>query len=397
MRINKLKIKNIWYKIQDWRFGESVKGIDDKPIEDSGNPISSGAIYELEESINSHFDELSDELENKVDTVEGMGLSTNDFSDEYKEKIDSIDPSTFESVIEGISIDGEPLEIHDKIVDLPPYPTELPASDVFEWAKQRFKPAYNLDEISDGIERNWNDKADADSVYTKAEMDSALSLKYEKPEDGISINDLDVNVQESLNRADSALQEHQDISGKANISDLSIVATSGDYSDLSGVPTNISDFTNDAGYITQNDVVVNQSYPSSWRKRGSIENLIEDINNDSTATTGKTYMSTVYYNDLPGGLLQGELKAEIMASEGFGKVVLFTLTSSSNAPYHWEYTSAWGGSGNWRAFVEESQLANVAKSGSYTDLLGKPTKLSDFNNDTSFVSAKLLDDTLVLE
>ena len=51
-------------------------------------------------------------------------------------------------------------------------------------------------------------------------------------------------------------------------------------------------------------------------------------------------MSTVSYSDLPAGLIQGELKVEILDSEEFGKVILFTLTSSNVEPYHWEYTSA---------------------------------------------------------
>ena len=52
------------------------------------------------------------------------------------------------------------------------------------------------------------------------------------------------------------LTEHQDISGKANAADLSTVATSGSYNDLSNkptiptVPTNVSAFNNDAGYLT---------------------------------------------------------------------------------------------------------------------------------------------------
>jgi hypothetical protein len=53
------------------------------------------------------------------------------------------------------------------------------------------------------------------------------------------------------------LTQHQDISGKANTADLATVAFSGSYNDLSNkptiptVPTNVSAFTNDAGYLTQ--------------------------------------------------------------------------------------------------------------------------------------------------
>ena len=49
------------------------------------------------------------------------------------------------------------------------------------------------------------------------------------------------------------LTTHQDISGKANISDLATVATTGAYSDLTGtptIPTKVSDLTNDSGFLT---------------------------------------------------------------------------------------------------------------------------------------------------
>ena len=51
-----------------------------------------------------------------------------------------------------------------------------------------------------------------------------------------------------------------DVSGKANTSDLATVATTGAYADLIGtptiptVPTNVSDFTNDAGYLVASDI-----------------------------------------------------------------------------------------------------------------------------------------------
>lgn len=39
------------------------------------------------------------------------------------------------------------------VVSLPAYPTSLPASDVYSWAKASTKPSYSLDEISDGSTR----------------------------------------------------------------------------------------------------------------------------------------------------------------------------------------------------------------------------------------------------
>ena len=98
---------------------------------------------------------------------------------------------------------------------------------------------------------------------------------YSKPSGGIPKSDLADAVQASLGKADSALQSHQDISHLLSKNDanktyqpiiglssklsasyvdgLAIVATSGKYSDLSGlptIPTNNNQLTNGAGYIT---------------------------------------------------------------------------------------------------------------------------------------------------
>lgn len=60
---------------------------------------------------------------------------------------------------------------------------------------------------------------------------------YSKPSGGIPKTDLASTVQESLNKADTAIQTHQDISGKADKTSLAAVATSGSYTDLSNKPT----------------------------------------------------------------------------------------------------------------------------------------------------------------
>lgn len=86
---------------------------------------------------------------------------------------------------------------------------------------------FNTDAGKDNIEIDINTIFNASNYYTKNEIDHK-----------------------------GYLTEHQDISGKANSSDLSTVATSGDYNDLTNkptiptIPTNVSAFTNDAGYLT---------------------------------------------------------------------------------------------------------------------------------------------------
>ena len=49
------------------------------------------------------------------------------------------------------------------------------------------------------------------------------------------------------------------------------------------------------------------------------------------------------------------MRVEIMSEaivpvDTIKKTILFTVTSS-NAPYHWEYTSVYGNTGNWISFT----------------------------------------------
>ena len=53
--------------------------------------------------------------------------------------------------------------------------------------------------------------------YTKEQADQLLAQKYVKPGSGIPKTDLAADVQASLEKADTALQQHQDISGKQDV------------------------------------------------------------------------------------------------------------------------------------------------------------------------------------
>ena len=200
-------------------------------------------------------------------------------------------------------------------------------------------------------------------AYTKAETDALLATKANESE----------------------------LSDYATVESLATVAMSGDYDDLSNkptilvVPTDVSAFNNDAGYITQEEVIINEAFPNSWHTTGTMADLIADINADTDAVAGKVYMDTVSFSDLPGEMQQAELKAEIISQTGNSKVIVFTVTSSEVSPYHWEYTSAYGQTNSWREWVtpaamqsalsvkaNSADLATVATSGDYADLTNKP-------------------------
>ena len=200
-------------------------------------------------------------------------------------------------------------------------------------------------------------------AYTKAETDALLATKANESE----------------------------LSNYATVESLATVATSGSYTDLTDkptipvVPTDVSAFNNDAGYITQEEVIINEAFPNSWHTTGTMADLIADINADTDAVAGKVYMDTVSFSDLPGEMQQAELKSEIISQLGNSKVIVFTVTSSEVSPYHWEYTSAYGQTNIWREWVtpaamqsalsvkaNSADLATVATSGDYADLTNKP-------------------------
>ena len=64
------------------------------------------------------WDDAVDALDDKVDAVEGKGLSTNDFTDAYKEKLDSVAASAQTNVIETVKVNGTALTVTDKAVDI---------------------------------------------------------------------------------------------------------------------------------------------------------------------------------------------------------------------------------------------------------------------------------------
>ena len=62
---------------------------------------------------------LTDALTGKVDTEEGKGLSTNDFTDELKTKLDNLNADGEANILNAIKINGTALAIEDKAVDIP--------------------------------------------------------------------------------------------------------------------------------------------------------------------------------------------------------------------------------------------------------------------------------------
>lgn len=107
-----------------------------------------------------------------------------------------------------------------------------------------------------------------DNYYTKAEANTALDSKADKT-DTYTKSQVDTALALKQDASTAFSGDYNDLSNKPDLTvyaesaDLATVATSGDYDDLTNkptiptVPTNVSAFTNDAGYLTQHQSLDN--------------------------------------------------------------------------------------------------------------------------------------------
>ena len=192
----------------------------------SNKPLSAAQGVALKELINALSNSMTayrtaaaqDVIDSgKVDKVTGKGLSSNDYTDAAKAKVDALAP---------VATSGN----YDDLTNKPTIPAPVTEQTVSGW----------------GFTKNTG--------------------TYSKPTGGIPKTDLASAVQASLGKADTALQEHQSLAAYRTAAAQDIIdngkqdkITSTNklaYSLISGtptiptVPTNVSAFTNDAGYLT---------------------------------------------------------------------------------------------------------------------------------------------------
>lgn len=135
--------------------------------------------------------------------------------------------------------------------------------------------------------------------------------------------------------------------------------TSVDWSDITNKPTNVSYWTNDAGYITSaalptkvSDLTNDAGYITS----ASLPTKVSDLTNDAGYITASVNNLTNYYTKT-----DTYTQAEVNAL--FNALTIPTKTSDLTND----------GSDGTSTYVEADDLATVATSGSYNDLTDKPT------------------------
>ena len=210
------------------------------------------------------------------------------------------------------------------------------------------------------------------NYYTKSEVDTELGGKS------------DTNHTHS-----QYLTSHQDISGKANSSDLASVATSGDYDDLTNkptipaaqvnsdwnassgvaqilnkptiptVPTNVSAFTNDAGYLTSHQDISGKVDVSDLPTK--LSDLTDDLGSSPTHTHSQ-YLTS--HQDISGKADVNHIHNQYLTSHQSLSNYYTKSETYSQSEVDSIVTQIESG---------QAMLADVALSGDYDDLTNKPT------------------------
>ena len=192
--------------------GESVEDIIDERVASlvDSAPDTLNTLNELAEALGddpNFATTVATEIGKKVDKVEGKGLSTNDFTDEYKTKLDGLENITFE--------ESDPT---------------VPA-----WAKEETKPTYTAEEVgalSKDIELfsgNYNDLEDGPHITEDmgGELfvcDPEGNIIFKADAEGVKANRID---------ADELIVNGRSIEDFAGTSGI----FSGSYNDLTDLPT----------------------------------------------------------------------------------------------------------------------------------------------------------------
>ena len=115
------------------------------------------------------------------------------------------------------------------------------------------------------------------------------------------------------------------------------------------------------------------TFSNSWPTNSTTKVFCDAIAADSNAVAGKAYLGEVTINDLPAGIGNAEIVAEIMdGTTAADKVIKLTLTSGNVSPYMWVYTY-WNNGSNvsgWQTWQEPLVSGTNIKTINSNSILG---------------------------
>lgn len=172
------------------------------------------------------------------------------------------------------------------------------------------------------------------------------------------------------------LSNKPDLSVYAESSSLATVATSGSYNDLENkpsiptVPTNVSSFNNDSGYITKDVNDLTNYTTTSNLATVATSGDYDDLENKPTIPVVPTNVSS-FTND------SGYITKSVNNLDNYTPTSSLSSVATSGA------YSDLSGTPDLSIYAQSANLATVATSGDYEDLSNKPTIPSAVQTDTS--------------
>ena len=322
-----------------------------------------GIVAEAVAQANAYTDDVA---EGKVDKEEGKGLSENDFTDEDKGKLDGIETDAQKNIIEIIKRNGAVLPVTDKTVDIAvPTTTSSLTND----------SGYITNEVDDLT--NYYDKDETDTIIaTEAETRDAADLNLQEQIDAISSASDVVDVVGTY----TELQNYD----TSKLSDNDIIKV-------------LTDETHDgaASYYRWNDTTEVFTYIGSQGPFYTKSETDATFVPQTRTINGKGLNSDVVLtaadvNALPASTVIPTVNdATLTIRKNGTTVTTFTANSAQDATADISVPTKVSDLANDLNFVEETDLADVAFSGIYADIIDTPlipTKTSDLTNDSDFVS-----------
>lgn len=253
----------------------------------------------LEESTNSlvNLKELIEEFLEGGDYGSGV-LSDNNFTDALKAKLEGLENYN-DSELRGLLNDVN-AALNAKANKSTTYTKEEVDNKIanIDISSQISNFATD-EELANGLATKQNTIANLQQIEDGAALGATA---YQKPETGIPPTDLTAGIQSSLNKAETALQSHQDISGKANASDVYTKQT---------VDTMLSGKA-DAGSTYSKSVIDS--------KIATVDNKIPDTSAFRTETQINTLISTALVDVVYAGETIGTASSDDEGEGGGGDI-----------------------------------------------------------------------------
>ena len=322
-----------------------------------------GIVVEAVAQANAYTDDVA---EGKVDKEEGKGLSENDFTGGYKNKLDGIENGAQVNVIEVVKRNGVALPVTDKAVDVAvPTTTSSLTND----------SGYITNEVNDLV--NYYDKDETDTlIATEAETRDAADLNLQGQIDAISSASDVVDVVGTY----AELQSYD--TSKLSDNDIIKVLTDETHDDAISY-YRWNDATNAFTYIGSQGPFYTKSETDATFVPQTRTINGKGLNSDVVLTAADV-------NALPASTVIPTVNDATLTIQKNGTTVTtFTANSAQNATANISVPTKVSDITNDLNFVKETDLADVAFSGAYADITGTPyipTKTSDLTNDSDFVS-----------